>query len=63
MVRLVVTVPTEFTEETKSIMRQCMYDAGLINKSSTQNLKFTTEPEAAAIHCIKVLKEHSLKTG
>ncbi|KAF0520398.1 actin-like ATPase domain-containing protein [Gigaspora margarita] len=63
MVRLVVTVPAEFNEETKRIMRQCIYNAGLINNSGTQNLKFTTEPEAAAIHCMKVLKEHGLKTG
>ncbi|CAG8791355.1 35958_t:CDS:2, partial [Gigaspora margarita] len=52
-----------FTEDTKSIMRQCIYDAGLINHSGTQNLKFTTEPEAAAVHCMKVLKEHGLKIG
>ncbi|KAF0480254.1 actin-like ATPase domain-containing protein [Gigaspora margarita] len=77
MVRLVATVPAGFTEDTKSIMRQCIYDAGLINHSGTQNLKFTTErgprtiyivrgptePEAAAVHCMKVLKEHGLKIG
>ncbi|KAF0520399.1 actin-like ATPase domain-containing protein [Gigaspora margarita] len=63
MVRLAITVPAGFTEETKTIMRQCMYDAGLINNSGTQNLKFTTEPEAAAVHCMKVLKEHGLRIG
>ncbi|CAG8753880.1 17077_t:CDS:2, partial [Gigaspora rosea] len=63
MVRLVVTVPAEFNEETKWIMRQCIFNAGLIKNSGTQNLKFTTEPEAAAIHCMNVLKEHGLKIG
>ncbi|KAF0520402.1 hsp70 family protein [Gigaspora margarita] len=63
MVRLVFTVPAEFTEKTKSIMRQCIYDAGLINNSGTQNLKFITEPEAAAIYCMNVLKDHRLKSG
>ncbi|KAF0520400.1 actin-like ATPase domain-containing protein [Gigaspora margarita] len=63
MVRLVVTVPAEFTEKAKSTMRQCIYDAGLINNFGTQNLKFITEPEALAIHCMNLLKEHRLKTG
>ncbi|KAF0480257.1 hsp70 family protein [Gigaspora margarita] len=63
MVRLIATVPAEFTEDTKSIMRQCMYEANLINNSGTQNLKFTTEPEAAAVHCMKEFNQHGLKTG
>ncbi|CAG8642102.1 37601_t:CDS:2 [Gigaspora margarita] len=63
MVRLIATVPAEFTEDTKSIMRYCMYEANLINNSGTQNLKFTTEPEAAAVHCMKEFNQHGLKTG
>ncbi|CAG8540009.1 9496_t:CDS:2, partial [Dentiscutata heterogama] len=63
MVRLVVTIPAEFTEETKAIMRHCIYKANLISNSGTQSLQFTTEPEAAAVHCIKVLKDHELKVG
>ncbi|CAG8793833.1 26611_t:CDS:2, partial [Racocetra persica] len=63
MVRLVATIPAEFTEETKAIMRQCIYDANLISNSGTQNLQFTTEPEAAAVHCMKVLNDHGLKAG
>ncbi|CAG8565160.1 9924_t:CDS:2 [Ambispora gerdemannii] len=62
-VRFVVTVPAEFTESTKTIMRKCVYDAGLIKSLGTQNLKFTTEPEAAALYCIKSLKEQDLTTG
>ncbi|CAG8648007.1 10554_t:CDS:2, partial [Cetraspora pellucida] len=61
MVRLVVTIPAEFTENTKVIMRQCIYDANLIDNNGTLNLQFTTEP--AAIHCMKVLNDHGLKVG
>ncbi|PKC63709.1 hypothetical protein RhiirA1_463395 [Rhizophagus irregularis] len=53
----------EFTEDTKTIMRQCLYNAGLIKSLGTLNLQFTTEPEAAAIHCMNVMKEHRLTTG
>ncbi|CAG8520485.1 1280_t:CDS:2, partial [Dentiscutata heterogama] len=53
----------EFTEDTKAIMRQCIYDANLIDNLGTQNLQFSTEPEAAAVHCIKVLKDHRLNVG
>ncbi|PKY39137.1 hypothetical protein RhiirA4_452290 [Rhizophagus irregularis] len=53
----------EFTEDTKTIMRRCLYDAGLTKSLGTLNLQFTTEPEAAAIHCMNVMKEHRLTTG
>ncbi|GBC01540.1 hypothetical protein RclHR1_04220008 [Rhizophagus clarus] len=53
----------EFTEDTKTTMRQCLYDAGLIKSLGTLSLQFTTEPEAAAIHCMNVMKEHRLTTG
>ncbi|CAG8444356.1 14805_t:CDS:2 [Dentiscutata erythropus] len=53
----------EFTEKTKVVMRQCIYDANLINNIGTQNLQFSTEPEAAAVHCIKVLKDHKINIG
>ncbi|CAJ0858281.1 2975_t:CDS:2 [Entrophospora sp. SA101] len=59
-VRLVLTVPAEFNEQAIATMRECAFNAKLINVKNTQNLQFTTEPEAAAIHCMKVLKEHSL---
>ncbi|CAG8803847.1 12884_t:CDS:2, partial [Gigaspora rosea] len=42
-------------------MRQCMYEANLIDNSGTQNLKFSTEPEAAAVHCMKELNQHVAK--
>ncbi|CAJ0891622.1 10842_t:CDS:2 [Entrophospora sp. SA101] len=44
-------------------MRKCIYDAGLIESIGTLNLQFTTEPEAAAIHCINMLKDLELVTG
>ncbi|CAG8761643.1 16638_t:CDS:2 [Cetraspora pellucida] len=62
-VRLVFTVPAEFNENTKTIMRKCIYNAGLIKNIGTLNLQFTTEPEAASIHCMNKLKELNLTTG
>ncbi|CAG8678103.1 3376_t:CDS:10 [Funneliformis caledonium] len=62
-VRLVFTVPAEFNENSKTIMRRCIYNAGLIQSIGTLNLQFTTEPEAAAIHCMNRLKELKLTTG
>ncbi|CAG8499274.1 980_t:CDS:2 [Acaulospora colombiana] len=50
---MVLTVPAEFNNQAKAIMRQCVTDAGLI----TKKLEFTTEPEAAAIYCMKFFKE------
>ncbi|CAJ0751588.1 4023_t:CDS:2 [Entrophospora sp. SA101] len=45
-------------EMAKFIMRECVFKAGLINELHTENLQLTTEPEAAAIYCRKVLGEH-----
>ncbi|CAG8504980.1 9395_t:CDS:2 [Funneliformis mosseae] len=52
-VLLVLTVPAEFSEKTKAIMRMCVYDAGLTKDECSKNLQFTTEPEAAAVYCMK----------
>ncbi|PKY37991.1 hypothetical protein RhiirA4_500116 [Rhizophagus irregularis] len=51
---LILTVPTEYSEKDKAIMRECAFNARL------NNLQFTTEPEAAAIYCVS--KEHDLLT-
>ncbi|CAG8659722.1 696_t:CDS:2, partial [Racocetra fulgida] len=60
-VLLVLTVPAGFSEKTKRIMKECMYDADLIKSKDTENVQFTTEPEAAAIYCMEhCLKEQSL---
>ncbi|RIA82807.1 hypothetical protein C1645_834766 [Glomus cerebriforme] len=59
-VLLVITVPAEFSEKSKAIMRMCAFDAGLINEKFSPNLQFTTEPEAAAIYCMENLKGQTL---
>ncbi|CAG8445838.1 3628_t:CDS:2 [Acaulospora morrowiae] len=62
-VLLIFTIPAEFDSNAIGIMRECALKANLIEERDSQNLLFTTEPEAAAIHCIKTLPEHDLKTG
>ncbi|GBB98506.1 hypothetical protein RclHR1_32470001, partial [Rhizophagus clarus] len=62
-VLLVFTVPAEFDDNAISIMRECIFKAGLLKNQLARNLKFITEPEAAAIHCMKSLKEHNLSVG
>nr|CAG8558965.1 2140_t:CDS:2 [Entrophospora candida] len=62
-VLLIATVPAEYSEKANGIMRECIYKAGLISTLESQNLQFTTEPEAAAVFCLKsVLNQHSLET-
>ncbi|GBB85951.1 hypothetical protein RclHR1_01240002 [Rhizophagus clarus] len=34
-------------------MRTCAFNVGLIKRKYSTNLQFTTEPEAAAIYCMK----------
>ncbi|GBB95713.1 hypothetical protein RclHR1_00260018 [Rhizophagus clarus] len=58
---LVLTVPAEYSENDKAIMRECAFNAGLIGDKRSEKLQFTTEPEAAAIYCMySTLKEHKL---
>ncbi|RIA97899.1 hypothetical protein C1645_751090 [Glomus cerebriforme] len=59
-VLVIVTVPAEFSDQAKAIMRECVHQAGLIATKNSEKLQLTTEPEAAAVHCMKVLKEHTL---
>ena len=44
-VLLVLTVPAEYSGKDKAIMRECVYDAGLINYKNrySQKLQFITE--------------------
>jgi hypothetical protein len=42
-VLFVVTVPAEYLEKDKAIMRECVYNAGLIKERESKNLQFTTE--------------------
>ncbi|CAB4491814.1 unnamed protein product [Rhizophagus irregularis] len=60
-VLIVMTIPAEFDSQAMKIMRKCAYDAGIINEGS-ENLEFTTEPEAAAVYCMKK-KEYHIGVG
>ncbi|CAG8551863.1 7908_t:CDS:10 [Ambispora gerdemannii] len=62
-VLFVMAVPAEWTDEAKGFLRKLAYDAGMLEDLNSENLEFTTEPEAAAIHCIRILNEHSLTVG
>ncbi|CAB4473672.1 unnamed protein product [Rhizophagus irregularis] len=57
-VLLVLSVPAEFSEKSKGIMRDCVYRAGLTGSLNSPRLQFTTEPEAAAIYCMNVVSEN-----
>ncbi|KAF0513799.1 actin-like ATPase domain-containing protein [Gigaspora margarita] len=59
-VLIILTVPAEYSEQSKLILRECMFNARLIDNQKSEKLQFTTEPEAAAIHCLSVLEEHCL---
>ncbi|GES97227.1 hypothetical protein GLOIN_2v1678543 [Rhizophagus clarus] len=45
--------PCRIFETAKAIMRTCAFNVGLIKRKYSTNLQFTTEPEAAAIYCMK----------
>ncbi|CAG8505058.1 9399_t:CDS:2 [Funneliformis mosseae] len=60
---IILTVPAEFDNNAISIMRECAFKAGLTNEKNSRNLKFTTEPEAAAIHCMKFLSDNGITSG
>ncbi|CAB4437223.1 unnamed protein product [Rhizophagus irregularis] len=58
---LVLTIPAEYSENDKAIMRECTFNAGLISDKRSEKLQFTTELEAAAIYCMySSLREHRL---
>ncbi|GES97278.1 hypothetical protein GLOIN_2v1788280 [Rhizophagus clarus] len=62
-VLIVITVPAEYSERDKAIMRECACNAGIIIEKESKNLQFTTEPEAAAIYCMENnLKVNDLNT-
>ncbi len=42
-VLLVLSVPAEYSEKEKAIMRKCAYNAKLIDDPNTKFLQFTTE--------------------
>ncbi|GBC29268.1 uncharacterized protein OCT59_009873 [Rhizophagus irregularis] len=61
-VLLVLTVPDEYSENDIAILRECIFNAGLISDKRSERLQFTTELEAVAIYCMySSLREHRLK--
>ncbi|CAB4473680.1 unnamed protein product [Rhizophagus irregularis] len=50
------SIPAEFDDRAKDTMRQCLYNAGLTDSKESDKVEFTTEPEAAAIYCMRNLK-------
>ncbi|RGB33590.1 hypothetical protein C1646_743233 [Rhizophagus diaphanus] len=55
-VLLIISIPAEFDDRAKDTMRKCLYNAGLTNSKESKQVEFTTEPEAAAIYCMRNLK-------
>ncbi|CAG8611977.1 5309_t:CDS:10 [Diversispora eburnea] len=63
-VRFVFSVPAEWKPHIIGILQDCIYDAGYLEKRhSNHNLEFTTEPEAAALYCMKKSGEYKLDVG
>ncbi|CAG8549785.1 2777_t:CDS:2 [Funneliformis caledonium] len=62
-VLLVLTCPAEYSENARSIMRECVYNAGLIVDKCSSKLQLVTEDEAAAIYCMNQLREYEFETG
>ena len=42
-VLIVLTIPAEYSENDKAIMRECTFNAGLISDKRSEKLQFTTE--------------------
>ncbi|PKY32714.1 actin-like ATPase domain-containing protein [Rhizophagus irregularis] len=51
-----IIVPAEFDDRAKDTMRKCLYDAELTSSKKSTKVEFTTEPEAAAIYCMRNLR-------
>ncbi|CAG8712715.1 27897_t:CDS:2, partial [Racocetra persica] len=56
-VLLVLTVPAEYTEHAKDVMKESSYRAGLISTRNSDKLKFVEESMAAAMYCKKMLQK------
>ncbi|RIA90035.1 hypothetical protein C1645_738170 [Glomus cerebriforme] len=52
-VLVILCVPAEYSKKELAIMRECAFKADLTKEEYTEYLQFTTEPEAAAIYCMK----------
>ncbi|PKY63079.1 hypothetical protein RhiirA4_432931, partial [Rhizophagus irregularis] len=52
-VLLVFTVPAEYSEKDKDILRECTHNVKLIKNKSSEKLQFIAESEAVAIYCME----------
>ncbi|PKY45625.1 actin-like ATPase domain-containing protein [Rhizophagus irregularis] len=60
-VLLILSVPAEYSEREKNVIRNCAHKANLIREKDSPKLQFTTEPEAAAIYCMdNTLQQYNL---
>ncbi|CAG8485693.1 21175_t:CDS:10 [Cetraspora pellucida] len=64
-VRFVLPIPAEwlaiFIIDLADVL--CMYNAGCLEHMQSENIVFITQPEAAAIYCLKNLNVHHLSVG
>ncbi|CAI2169593.1 10638_t:CDS:2 [Funneliformis geosporum] len=57
-VLLIISCPAKYSDKTKVIMRECAFNAGLINDNNSITLQFISGAEASALFCIN--REHDL---
>ncbi|CAG8611403.1 6753_t:CDS:10 [Paraglomus occultum] len=59
----IMTIPAEYDEKARYIMRECAFKAGIIDTLHSESLQFITEPEATAIYCFRSSEKHNLTPG
>ncbi|CAG8494800.1 11423_t:CDS:2, partial [Ambispora leptoticha] len=59
-VKLIMTVSSEYDEESIASMRRCAFNAGLISSISSEKLEIIQESKAAAIACLEMIKQQNL---
>ncbi|CAG8665788.1 22068_t:CDS:2 [Cetraspora pellucida] len=57
LAEMLMTVPAEYTEHAKDIMKESIYRAGLISTRDSDKLKFIEESMAAAMYCKRMLQK------
>ncbi|CAB5203896.1 unnamed protein product [Rhizophagus irregularis] len=62
-VLIIMPIPAEYNDKAIAIMRECAYNACLINEKGSLRLQFITKHEAASVHCINVLREYNISDG
>ncbi|UZO18689.1 uncharacterized protein OCT59_010001 [Rhizophagus irregularis] len=62
-VLIIMPIPAEYNDKAIAIMRECAYNACLINEKDSLRLQFITKHEAASVHCINVLREYNISDG